>query len=128
MRNRRLIILPLLIALLSITLAGCSNLNTFKIIQTSDLQKMLTSGTKFTLVDVREADTYSRGHIAGAINMPASQFEDTYKQLKPDSKIVLICYTGDTSKSAAQFLLQQGYKDVSSVAGGMGAWSGPVVK
>ena len=128
MKNIRQLSLLFLLLALVLMLGGCMSSYTFETIKASDLQHMLNSSEKFTLVDIREADTYQRGHIAGAVNLPFSSFEEKYQQLKPDDKIVLVCYSGSTSQQAAQFLLEKGYKKVSSVAGGMEAWQGPVTK
>ncbi len=128
MKNIRRVSLFFVLLVLALALSGCMSSYSFETVKASDLQKMLNSSEKFTLVDIREADTYQRGHIAGAINLPFSSFQEKYQQLKPDDKIVLVCYSGSTSQQAAQFLLEKGYKKVSSVAGGMEAWQGPVTK
>lgn len=128
MSKVRLISLVAILAVLSLTLAGCMSGSTFENIKNSDLQKLIDSGEKFTLVDIREADTFKKGHIPNAINIPFSKFQERYKELEPKAKIVLICYSGGTSQSAAQFLLEKGYTNVSSVTGGMEAWRGVLTK
>jgi thiosulfate sulfurtransferase len=35
---------------------------------------------------------------------------------------MVMCYHGNSSKGAAQYLLQQGYEEVYSVDGGFDAW------
>lgn len=107
---------------------GCGSSLTFTQLKGQDLQKMLDSKESMVLVDIREAPDYASGHIPGAINIPFTEFNDKYTELKPDAKIVLVCYSGETSKSAAQFLLGKNYKDVSSLDGGMMNWSGEVTK
>ncbi len=128
MKQIRIAVLAGVFIALSVVLSGCMNSAGFETLKASDLQKMLNSGEKFSLVDIREASDYKRGHINAAINIPMSKFEENYTQLKPDSKVVLICYTGHTSQAAAQFLLKKGFTKVSSVEGGMDRWSGPVTK
>ncbi|HWJ02119.1 MAG TPA: rhodanese-like domain-containing protein [Verrucomicrobiae bacterium] len=134
MKLSRLAVLSLLAVLIltfgSLT-AGCSSSSksaSFSTISTATLQKMLESGDKFTLVDVREAGDFKRGHIGKALNMPIGQLESSYSQLDPNANIVLICYTGHTSQAAAQFLIDKKFTKVSSVSGGMNAWQGPTVK
>ncbi|MCP5904950.1 rhodanese-like domain-containing protein, partial [Klebsiella pneumoniae] len=36
--------------------------------------------------------------------------------------VMVMCYHGNSSKGAAQYLLQQGYEAVYSVDGGFDAW------
>ncbi len=127
---RKLYIAASMLALLlvSFALSGCMSSSTFKEIKAQDLQTMLNAKETMTLVDVREARDYNNGHIPGAINIPITLFSERYQELKPNDKIVLICYSGQSSKSAAQFLLGKKYTNVSSVSGGMMDWSGAVSK
>lgn len=39
-----------------------------------------------------------------------------------DTAVLVMCYHGNSSKGAAQYLLQQGYDAVYSVDGGFDAW------
>src|SRR2546422_314430 len=46
-----------------------------------------------------------------------------YKKLDPNAEIVLHCHMGMRSMDATQFLLQQGFKNVKNLTGGINAWS-----
>ena len=107
---------------------GCTSSSTFQEIKGQDLQKMTDSKEDITVVDIRDARDYAKGHIPGAINIPFSEFSERAKELKTEMKIVLVCYSGGTSKSAAQFLVSKNYSKVSSVKGGMMDWSGQLTK
>jgi thiosulfate sulfurtransferase len=39
-----------------------------------------------------------------------------------DTPVIVICYHGNSSQGAAQYLLQQGYDQVYSLDGGFEAW------
>ncbi len=39
-----------------------------------------------------------------------------------DTPVMVMCYHGNSSKGAAQYLLQQGYDVVYSIDGGFEAW------
>ncbi|MBL2893588.1 thiosulfate sulfurtransferase GlpE, partial [Klebsiella pneumoniae] len=39
-----------------------------------------------------------------------------------DTAVMVMCYHGNSSKGAAQYLLQQGFDKVYSVDGGFDAW------
>jgi rhodanese-related sulfurtransferase len=56
-----------------------------------ELQHMLGSG-KCTVVDVRDADDYQKGHIPGAINLPRGSWDNTHA-LSRDKINVVYYYT-----------------------------------
>ena len=128
MKKLSIVALILSLAVYSLFLSGCTGSSTFQEIKGQELQKMLDSKESISLVDIRDARDYAKGHIPGAINIPFSDFSERSKELKTDMKIVLVCYSGGTSKSAAQFLVSKNYTKVSSVKGGMMDWSGKLTK
>ena len=87
------------------------------------------------LVDVREADEFAAGHLAGAIHISRGLLEFKFSAnpgLQPrDLKIVLYCKTSGRAALAANALQDMGYLNVQSIAGGFDAWAAagkPVVK
>lgn len=73
------------------------------------------------LIDVREVDEYTSGHVPGAINMPLSSFVHHYQELDNDKEYHVICQSGARSARAVAFLESKGYSAVS-VEGGTQAW------
>jgi hydroxyacylglutathione hydrolase len=88
-----------------------------------ELYNRITEGEVGVLVDVRARSEFETRHIDGAINIPAPELRIRYKELDENPQITLICRTGHRSSLAASLLKQQGFKDVSSVAGGMAGYS-----
>jgi rhodanese-related sulfurtransferase len=85
------------------------------------------------LVDLRAANQFKDGHIAGARNLPADQLAADPKAIgKLAAKtVVLYCGDGATTAAAQRTLERAGVKDVFSLRGGLAAWSQenlPVVK
>lgn len=78
------------------------------------------------LIDVREPDEFSAGHIAGAMNIPRGILEfrlsSTPELAVRDLKIVLYCKTSERAALAALALDEMGFIHVSSIAGGFDAW------
>ena len=83
------------------------------------------------LVDVRETVERERdGEIPGSLHISRGLLEfqadpesPVYcKDLDPDRHIILYCGTGGRSALAAKTLLEMGYTDVASLAGGYAAW------
>ncbi len=74
------------------------------------------------LVDIRDPDAYSASHIEGAIHLDnaalAAFIEDTDK----DRPLIVYCYHGISSQSAAAYLAERGFHEVYSVEGGYESW------
>jgi len=87
------------------------------------------------LLDVREADEFAGGHLAGAVHVSRGLLEfklsGTPTLTARDLKVVLYCKTGGRAALAAAVMQDMGYIDVVCIAGGFDAWAAtgkPVVK
>lgn len=78
------------------------------------------------LIDVREADEYAAGHIAGAVHVPRGLLEfklsNTPELSSRDLTIVLYCKNSGRAALAACSLHDMGYLKVTSITGGIDAW------
>jgi sulfur-carrier protein adenylyltransferase/sulfurtransferase len=76
------------------------------------------------LVDVREEDEWSEGHIPGAVHVPRGFLESRIERVAPDhaQPVVLYCAVGSRSAFAAKTLEELGYENVVSLAGGYTDW------
>jgi hydroxyacylglutathione hydrolase len=74
------------------------------------------------LLDVREPEEYAHGHVPGALNLPQADLATRLDEVPPDRPVAVICLAGNRSRRAAQFLKQQGFSQVVSVAGGTQGW------
>jgi molybdopterin/thiamine biosynthesis adenylyltransferase/rhodanese-related sulfurtransferase len=98
----------------------------------AEIREIDVAGTKALLdrpapphvVDVREQDEYVQGYIPGAVWIPRGFLESRIEEAVPDraAPIVLYCAGGTRSALAARSLIELGYTDVQSMAGGFGAW------
>lgn len=77
----------------------------------------------YLFVSVRQADAYAKGHLPGALNVPFGRGmgKDLVK-LPRDKKIIVYCYTGQTSAQVMTVLRMMGY-DAFFMLGGMDAWT-----
>lgn len=87
------------------------------------------------LLDVREADEFSNGHLPGAIHASRGMLEFKLSSnpalSSRDLKVVLYCKTSGRAALAAAAMQDMGYLNVMSIAGGFDAWVAagkPVVK
>ena len=92
-------------------------------ITVKELKEKLDRGDEIVLLDVREPWEYNIAKIQGAQLIPLGTFGAEYKKLDPNSEIIIHCHKGMRSMDATQFLLQQGFKNVKNLTGGISAWS-----
>jgi rhodanese-related sulfurtransferase len=76
------------------------------------------------VVDVRDAGDYAAGHILGAKNLPLARIEEGGGDIAKRKEKPLIVYDdgGESSAKAAAALKKQGFTQVASLSGGLGAW------
>src|SRR5688572_9051695 len=74
-----------------------------------------------TLIDVREEHERALGMARGARGIAKAAF-DAAPGLPHDTEILVICAKGGRSLDSAHRLLDAGYTNVASVAGGTDAW------
>lgn len=75
---------------------------------------------EYVILSIRRAEDYEVGHIKGALNIPYGQgMEEALAQLPADKKIIVYCYSGQTSSQTTAVLRLMGY-DAYSMSGGMG--------
>ncbi len=76
------------------------------------------------LIDVRESEEFAQGHAQGAVHLSKGVLELRIEGVAPDPDTPIMCYCGGGSRSllAADNLKKMGYRNVSSVAGGLRAW------
>ena len=87
------------------------------------------------LVDVREADEFAAGHVAGAVHISRGMLEFKFSAnpalQSRDLNVLLYCKTSGRAALAAAALHDMGYLNVKSIAGGFDAWAAagkPVAK
>jgi rhodanese-related sulfurtransferase len=93
--------------------------------------RLVNSGA--VLVDLRAANQFKDGHIAGAKNVPGDQITTDPKALErlAAKTVVLYCGDGATTAAAQRALSRAGAKGIFSLRGGLAAWTKenlPVVK
>src|SRR5919106_4077771 len=88
-----------------------------------DVLAMRERGEDFSIVDVREDREWNLGHLPGAVHVARGTLEGRIEGAVPrERKVVLYCGRGNRSALAADTLREMGYRDVSSLAGGIQAW------
>ncbi|WP_169307153.1 thiosulfate sulfurtransferase GlpE [Ferrimonas sediminicola] len=74
------------------------------------------------VVDIRDPESFIRGRIPGALRLHQGNLAQFMMEGEFDDPLVVVCYHGISSQSAAQYLAEQGFERVYSLIGGMEGW------
>ena len=97
------------------------------------LTLMATPANKTLVLDVRSADEFAEGHIAGAINISHDEINANLSKIMAykDQTVVVHCRSGRRAISAENDLRAAGFSDLRHLDGDMNAWQAadlPIVK
>ena len=87
-----------------------------------ELKAMIDTGVPFELIDVRTADERAIAHIEGS-RLLDKGCHDYLLGLDRNTAIVFQCHHGIRSQSAAEYFVQQGFRNLYNLRGGIEAWS-----
>ena len=113
----------ILFVILLVLIAGLAFTESQKVGKSLDFHEAtrLMNDNKAVLVDLRDANEYSSGHIPTAINIPYSQFQEGKYQLAKEKLVIIVDKMGQQAGSVSRKLLKEGY-DVRRLRGGMMEW------
>ena len=95
-----------------------------KSVSTTEATRMINRENALIL-DIRETQDFTKGHIAGAYNLPASVIEKKLSELTryKTCPVVVVCKMGTSAGSVVKKLKNQGFEQVVRLAGGMTEWT-----
>jgi rhodanese-related sulfurtransferase len=74
------------------------------------------------LLDVREPDEWSAGHIGAATHIPMGELTGRLDEVPRDAKVIAVCRSGHRSGMVTAYLVNGGW-DAYNLDGGMMAWA-----
>lgn len=99
-------------------------------ITVDQIAQCIAENDDIQLVDVREPNELAVAQLPGFINLPLSQAEqwskDIQAHLDPEKETLVLCHHGMRSAQMTGWLLQQGFRDVKNISGGIDAYSARV--
>ncbi len=75
-----------------------------------------------TLVDVRTPVEYAQGHLPGAVNIPLNTIGKRAGEISADKPVIVVCASGNRSRTGADKLMKAGLTDVYNLQGGTLGW------
>ena len=92
----------------------------FQFIECQPAKELMSSGA--LLFDIRDQNSFLMAHPNEAIHLHNDNLSMLLSPLDKDQTILVLCYKGNSSQGAAQFIYEQGFKNVFSVNGGFNTW------
>jgi rhodanese-related sulfurtransferase len=80
----------------------------------------------FMIIDVRTADEFKSGHLAGAVNIDyrSPDFKSNIDQLDRHKEYLIYCRSGVRSAGAMQIMLDLGFSRLHNLITGILGWTG----
>ena len=103
---------------------SCQIFESTEIIVISDAELTEIQDTDYILVDVRTREEYESGHIQDSIHFDfySELFQKEILSIDKSSSIVLYCRTQNRSTKTANYLKENGYKEIAVLEGGISTW------
>lgn len=96
----------------------------FKCISCAEAKTMIAAAGEdqaVQIVDVRDPASYAEAHIERAIHLDNTSLSEFLAGADRQAPLLVYCYHGHMSQSAAAYLAEQGF-DAYSLDGGFEAW------
>ena len=93
----------------------------FKELDPHKAQEMVEEGS-VNVIDIRDPGSYSAGHIPSAVSLNDTNVKEFIESTDKEKPLIVYCYHGISSRGAAEYLSQNGFKEVYSKTGGFEAW------
>lgn len=93
----------------------------FKRIDPASCRQLIAS-VAVTLLDIRDPQSFAQGHIDDAIHVDEINIETFIEEQPKEKPLVICCYHGNSSQSAAAYFADKGFTAVYSLDGGYEGW------
>ena len=87
-----------------------------------DETRQLIATEDITILDIRDLNSYVMGHISHAIHAEGIDINNFIVEEDKEKPLLIYCYHGHSSQSAAEYFTENGFANVYSMEGGYTAW------
>lgn len=118
-------LLPIILLIAVLPACQSQNNGTKTQLTPDEFEKGMTQ-PNIQILDVRTAAEFRNGHIKNALQADwrdNAQFKDRTQHLDKNKAIYIYCLSGGRSAAAAEWLRNQGYKQVLELTGGLTSWN-----
>lgn len=96
-------------------------MDTFACINIDTALELMADGAR--VADIRDGQSFKQGHIPGAAHLTNDNLHLFISEADFETPLIVCCYHGISSQSAAQYLVHQGFERVYSLNGGFEGWN-----
>ena len=114
--------LIVLVAVVWIVIGGNSNTASSLPSEVSVSEALAKRDSGAFILDVRQPEEWNEAHIPDSTLIPLDQLPNRINELPTDQAIVVVCRSGNRSAQGRDILLQAGFTNVTSMAGGLNQW------
>jgi len=96
----------------------------FKRIDIQEARALLDAAPEngLQVIDIRDEQSYANGHISSALHIDNSSVQPFVESADTTKPLLVYCYHGNTSQSAAAYFGEQGFEEAYSMDGGFSDW------
>ena len=96
----------------------------FKRINVQEARTLLdaTAENGLQIIDIRDGRSYGNGHICSALHLDNSNVQSFVENADISKPLLVYCYHGNMSQSAAAYFGEQGFEEAYSMDGGFCDW------
>lgn len=94
----------------------------FQFMEPAALCERIEQGEQTVIVDIRDPNSFAAGNIKASQHLDNNTVPAFIAETDKSTPVVVCCYHGNSSQSAAHFLFEQGFSEVYSLNGGFEAW------
>jgi rhodanese-related sulfurtransferase len=91
-------------------------------VSSREAKTLLEKNKNIFLLDVRTPQENSQAKLPGTNLIPIAEIERRIKEVPKNKTILVYCAVGSRSKSVAEYLSKNGYKDVYNMTDGIVGW------
>jgi len=95
-------------------------------INTDELKRKIEKKEDFLVLDVREKWEHSMVNIKDSVLIPMRELKEKINNLDKNKLVITLCHHGIRAAYAARYLLQNGFKNVKCLEGGIDAWASKI--
>jgi len=96
----------------------------FKRIDVQEARALLNAAPEngLQIVDIRDEQSFANGHISSALHIDNNSVQPFVENADTSKPLLVYCYHGNTSQSAAAYFGEQGFEEAYSLDGGFSDW------
>lgn len=98
-----------------------NNSNIAQRISANDAKTLIDKGNS-QIIDIRDPMSFQSARISQSAHIDNNNIGQFMSTADPQAPLIICCYHGNASQSAAHYFCEQGFKEVYSLDGGFEQW------